>query len=40
MVGYLNTERNVVVLPEAEKEAKSLNLSCQLGRVVNRLKKR
>jgi len=28
------------VLPEAEKEAKSLNLSCQLGRVVNGLKKR
>ena len=40
MNGYQNIERNVVVLPEAEKEAKALKLTTQLNRLKARLVKR
>ena len=40
MVGYLNTEREVEVLPEAKKEAKSYQLSGQLDKLEKQLKSR
>ncbi|OGD92557.1 hypothetical protein A2697_04700 [Candidatus Curtissbacteria bacterium RIFCSPHIGHO2_01_FULL_41_44] len=40
MGGYQNTERKVIVLPEAEDEARRLRLKPQLERLVERLRKR
>lgn len=40
MNGYQNIERKVVVLPEAERETRSLKLTTKLNRLKDKLAKR